>query len=72
MTSKDGKTIAPALVRLVPNFQGKIKEIIFDIYSDFHAEFFGKFSLNKTEKFSTLEYDAVSLKKQVAKQKKNR
>ena len=39
MTSKDGKTIAPALVRLVPNFQGKITEMISDMFSDFHEEF---------------------------------
>ena len=35
MTSKDGKTIVPALVRLVQNFQGKITKM----FSDFREEF---------------------------------
>ena len=66
MTSKDGKTIVPALVRLVQNFQGKITEMFSDMFADFREEFL-KILAEKDEKIATLESDAASLKKQVAK-----
>ena len=52
MTSKDGKTIVPALVRLVQNCKGKITEMFSDMFSDFCKEFL-KILTEKDEKNST-------------------
>ena len=63
MTSKDGKTIVPALVMLVQNFRSKITEMLSDMFSDYREEF----QKILAEKIATLESDAASLKRQVVK-----